>query len=65
VREAQVHDRWKGGQQRVEQIQRADFGHRRYAGERRPGEGFGDFLLRAGVVTQPRLLTVIPVETTT
>lgn len=36
----------------------------RYAGEREAGEGFGDFLLRAGVIEPPRRLAT-PLETTT
>jgi sulfite reductase (NADPH) hemoprotein beta-component len=32
----------------------------RYAGERDGAEGFGDFLVRAGVVTPPRAAVVIP-----
>lgn len=36
----------------------------RYAGERDDGEGFGDFLLRAGVIAPPRRVTT-PLETTT
>jgi sulfite reductase (NADPH) hemoprotein beta-component len=36
----------------------------RYVGERDDGEGFGDFLLRAGVIAPPRRVTT-PLETTT
>ncbi|MBO9664662.1 assimilatory sulfite reductase (NADPH) hemoprotein subunit [Dokdonella sp.] len=36
----------------------------RYADEREAGEGFGDFLLRAGVIALPRRLAT-PLETTT
>jgi sulfite reductase (NADPH) hemoprotein beta-component len=36
----------------------------RYADERDDGEGFGDFLLRTGVIVSPRLVTT-PLETTT
>ena len=37
----------------------------RYAGERENVEGFGDFLLRAGVIAAPRPALRIPVEITT
>ena len=37
----------------------------RYAAERANGEGFGDFLLRAGVITAPRAAIPITLETRT